>query len=123
MGFMGAFRVRRKLHWDGWLYAPPANKLRQSADLDEIWESLKRDDSLTDVERATRMEMNGCEDERSCDPEKYAGDIIIIHEMHKDRAVQMLARRFFVPDAAIPPVEELLAKEKYKKLVGVLAAV
>ena len=123
MAFMGAFRVRRKIHWDGWLYAPPPNKLRGAAELDELWSELEAQEDLTPRDRATRMEMAGCEDSRACEESKYAGDIIIVHEMHRDRATQMLGRRFFVPDAAIEPVEKLLAKQKYQKLVGALASV
>ncbi len=114
MGYR-AFRARKRVHWDGWLYAPPAGR-GSSPELDQIWNELLEDRSLTQKERAQRMEQAGCHDERACDPAMYGGDIVLVRDEHMDRAETLLRFRTFAPDAAIPSVDELLKDETFKRL-------
>lgn len=50
-------------------------------------------------------------------PEQYGGDIWLVEDNHPRKGT-MLGYRFVIGDASIPPIDELLSDEKYKRLLS-----
>jgi hypothetical protein len=101
------YRVRREFGWDGWLLAPEG---ACSCPCDE--------DTPCTGQNGTGC--NYCErtDHCSCriDPDRYGGDIWIVMEGHP-RKEAILAARFAVSDPSLPPAEELIKDDRFKRLL------
>ena len=99
------YRVRKRFQWGGWEYAP-----RGGCDCG--------------CEGCTGQVGTGCQcRETICrcacgiPAETYAGDIWIVQAGHP-RLEVMMANRFASGDASIPPVDELLKEERFKRLLS-----
>lgn len=111
-----AFRVTNRVQWAGWVYAPTMER-SDTPEFDVVWQELLDASDMTQRQRADVMKARGCRDERSVDPAIYGGDILIADE--GPRLDTMLSEtRKFVYDAAIPPVDELLKQDEYKRLLS-----
>ena len=111
-----AYRVNRRFVWDGWQYAPKAGMHQQTFDVlpagrGKVAKASHPRDS------AHFMKGQGCWDERSCDPELYAGDIWIVEENHPRKAA-ILSRNKAVFDSGLPHIDELLARDEYNRLLS-----
>lgn len=104
-----AFRVRRqRLHWGDWMYGR-AGPCECSADCEDP--------------QCGRLAGSGCAcahaDRCACGipADKYAGDVVIVAARHP-RLEMMVAAGHFRADASIPPVDDLLQQEQYRRLVS-----
>ncbi len=102
------YRVRKEFQWDGWIFAP---------------EGACRCSCLENGRSCHGYVGAGCDmcdrtDHCSCriKPDQYGGDIWLVMEGHP-RKETMLAHRFAVPDPSLPPADELIKDEKYKRLL------
>jgi hypothetical protein len=115
MGFE-AYRANRRFAWDGWLFAPKAGV--NNATFETLVEPRSKAAKATyPADAAHFMKMQGCWDERACDPDLYAGDIWIIEENHPRKAA-ILGRNKAVYDSGLPRVDDLLKTDEYKRLLS-----
>ena len=98
-----AYRVRRSFQWRGWQYAPPGACNCAC-------------DCAHQIGSGCKCRQNHCDCDCGIPREFYAGDIVLVEDGHP-RKEMMLAQRFFVGDASIPPVEELLKKSEFSRLI------
>lgn len=115
MGFE-VYRVNRRFVWDGWQFAPKAGRHQQNF---EVLQEPRARAALVTYPRdaAHHMKGQGCWDERSCNPELYAGDIWIVEENHPRKAA-ILGRNKATYDSGLPRFDELLKDEKFKRLLS-----
>ena len=111
------YRVNRRFVWDGWQFAPKAGMHNQSG-FEKLPEPQARSRAAATYPRdaAHFMKQQGCWDERSCDPDFYAGDLWIVEENHPRKAA-ILSRNKAVYYTGQAVVDELLKDEKYKRLL------
>lgn len=107
-----AFRVRKRFNWRGWIFAPAAGECECH---NEGAQGCNAFSQCTGV-LASSCGCQGsvCRCDCGIPREKYAGDIWLVEEGHP-RLEMMMARRFAISDASIPPVEELLKDKKIAK--------
>lgn len=111
------YRVNRRFVWDGWQFAPRAGA-NDRDDLEVLEMPRQRGPVATYPRDAAHfMKGQGCWDERSCDPEFYAGDLWIVEENHPRKAA-ILSRNKAVYYNGQLTVEELLDDDKYKRLLS-----
>lgn len=101
-----AFRVLKRFQWGGWEHAPNLGACGCGC------------------ERCTGEIGSGCHcRETICrcacgiPANRYAGDIWVVQEGHP-RLDVMIFNRFAIPDASLPPVEELLKAERFLRLLS-----
>ena len=98
-----AYRVRKVFQWRGWSFAPQGPC------------GCQCEGCVNQAGMAC-----ACPDSERCScgikPEVFAGDIWLVEEAHPRKEI-MVANRFAVGDASIPPVEKLLEDPKYRRLV------
>lgn len=113
------YRVNRRFVWDGWQFAPKAGMHNQTGfeTLPEPAARNKAEVASYPRDAAHFMKQQGCWDERSCDPEFYAGDIWIVEENHPRKAA-ILSRNKAVYDSGLPPVDKILENENMKRLLS-----
>ena len=107
---METFRVRRKFNWRGWSYAPAGPACACEC---------PKDTSSCSGKVATNCGCKGTICNCSCGipRDMYAGDIWFVEDNHP-RKETMIDRRFVTYDSGIPPVDELVAKPQFKRLLG-----
>ena len=103
-----SYRVNRRFVWDGWIYAPKAGTNSSTFD---------KPVGLTPTETAESYKQQGCWDERSVPPERYAGDVWIVEAGHPNKDA-ILTRKKVRGDASISSVDDLLADDKFKRLLA-----
>ena len=82
-----AFRVKRRIVWDHWEYAPAPGS-HESGHFDDgsivnydwLWRQLGKDYRVNESARVQAMLKANCMDARSCEPMRYAGDIILVDD-------------------------------------------
>jgi len=108
-----AYRVRKRFGWGGWEFAPAG-------------------DCQCSQEANSPCQESGCAGQvgtgcKACPPEvcrcacnipieRYGGDVWIVQAGHPRKDI-MLANRFAVGDASLPPVEELLKQIEFQRLL------
>ncbi len=123
-----AYRVLKRLQWRGWEYAPnPSGPCECSQEVTPDPTKEDRKAARTGHgDGCTEVPGTGCEIE-ACGPRScrcacqipvavYAGDIILVESGHPHKD-SMMFRRFFMGDASIPSVDELMADERYSRLI------
>ena len=106
-----AYRVLKPFDWRGWGYAP-----KDYCECGAASES-------SDCEGCTGKVGSGCEacppDACRCpcniQPERYGGDIWVVEEGNPRKDI-MLANRYAIGDASLPPIDELMNDPDIAKL-------
>ncbi len=107
-----AYRVRKPFDWRGWGFAP------------KDYCKCGATSGTEDCEGCTGEVGSGCiacpPEACRCpchiEPERYGGDIWIVEPGHP-RKEMMLASRYAIYDASIPPIDELMKLEEYSRLI------
>ena len=103
-----AYRANRRFMWDGWIFAPKAGTHTSTFQVVE---------GLAPTEQAANFKQQGCWDERSCDPERYGGDVWIVSAGHP-RKDAIISRNKVRGDSSIANADVLLTEDKYKRLLA-----
>jgi len=103
-----AYRVMKRFGWKGWELAPA----KCTCDC-----RSKGGACTGTVGSDCPCSGTVCRCACGIDPAHYGGDIWIVESGHPRKDI-MLMNRFCIGDASIPPVEELLAQDQYKRLLS-----